>query len=375
MANLVFGLKDMASDIASWSSFSDTTIHSLGFMPKFTWDAPVADRANRLLLGVDAYLDALDVDRYPDVSHAGASSEAAIDRLTLGAYVRDELELGNSVSAALGGRVETARTEADVDSVAGDQVDESETQGVEAVDVSLLKRYGGASKVFAKVGTVYRYPFVDEQVSYIGFGTDDFYADLDPETGLSFDLGGAWAVSKDLVMDLTLFLLDMEDEISWNPVTYRNENLDQTRRQGAEAGANWQAASWVRLGGTFTFTDARFTEGPNDGQDVPLAPTYHSSGRLTLEPVKRTTLEAVVSHVGSSWLGGDYANEGPKLDDYVVTDAILRHTCANEALMFYFGVQNIFDVTYASLAYASLDTDAYYPEPGRVFKGGVRYQF
>lgn len=50
------------------------------------------------------------------------------------------------------------------------------------------------SKLFAKFDTVYRYPFVDEQVLYYGFGTDQFYSNPKLEEG--------WSTEADVEMNV-----------------------------------------------------------------------------------------------------------------------------------------------------------------------------
>jgi len=39
------------------------------------------------------------------------------------------------------------------------------------------------------------------------------------------------------------------------------------------------------------------------------------------------------------------------------------------------GVDNVFDEEYASVGYVGLDTDGYYPAPGRTYKAGASWRF
>ena len=86
------------------------------------------------------------------------------------------------------------------------------------------------SKVFAKYGTVYRIPFIDEVASFSGFG-GNFLTDLEKEKGISVEAGTEFYPLKNLKLGLTLFRVDMEDEIEYvyNPVTFTGKNQNTGR--------------------------------------------------------------------------------------------------------------------------------------------------
>jgi iron complex outermembrane receptor protein len=371
-----YGRKTMRSDVTSWMSFADQTIDTLEVTPRYVMEKDVFGRKNRLVAGVDFSHDLLNVDRFADKDHGAETSSARLTETIAGVYARDEVSLNASWIVSGGARLE--RNELDARTWAGgaETLDGDTTHNAGAIDVGVVRKIGDASKVFGKLATVYRYPFVDEQVSYIGYGSDQIYTDIEPEKGEDYELGAEFSVSRDLDLAVTLFLLNMRDEIAWNNMTMRNENLDETRRQGAEVGAQYALRRGMTLGANYTYTAAEFTGGENDGHSVPLVPKHMGSAWLDSALPWDFSLKTSAAYVGSQYLGGDNGNLGPRLSDYTVVNLLLRYNPSLlPAFSFYAGVDNLFDEEYASVAYKGFETDAYYPSPGRSYKAGVSCRF
>ncbi len=369
-----YGWKEVAADIASWFSFSDLTVDTLALTPRYRCTARLFDRANTLLTGLDYYRDELDLDRFDGAAHATVVGGADVTKETIGVYARDEFGITDSLILAAGARAERAEIAADVTAMGAVTVADTVSHDGAACDLSLLRAFAGGGKVFARGGTVYRYPFVDEQVSYYGFG-DMFLKDLEPETGWTAELGGATPVVGGLSLDVTAFVSGMEDEIAYNGVTFRNENLDETRRQGVEAGAAYRCGV-LGLAGNYTYTDATFANGANDGKQIPLVPQHKATVSARVALPLNLAVQAAATYVGESYLGGDNANVGPKLDDYTTVDLFLRYACeCGGAWEAYVGVENVFDEDYAGLGYRGFAEDGYYPSPAATFKSGVAVRF
>jgi iron complex outermembrane receptor protein len=370
-----YGRKDIQSDMVSWGSFSDLVIDTHGATPRYTLSSTIGGHANRLIAGVDLALNQLDVDRYATPARTDTPTTGEVDMQTVGGYVRNEFAVLDDLVLGLGARVERAETDARVSTAGAETVDDSKTHDVTAFEVSLNKTFENKSKLFARVGSVYRFPFVDEQVSYYGFG-DTFYTDIEAEEGLNMELGADVVVADGLTVGATLYRLDMEDEIAFNGVTFRNENLDETSHRGVEANASYTPADTYRLSVNYTYTDASFTDGPNDGNEIPLVPQHKASLALEADLPLDIDLRTVVTYVGKSWLGGDYANTGDKIDDYTVVDLFARRDCpVVDGLSVYVGVENLFNEKYVTAAYQGFDANAYYPAPEATLWGGASYTF
>lgn len=380
--DLVGGRKKMISDMASWFSYSDVDITDWGATPRLTWSRDLFDHGNKVLVGFDGYADRLDSKRYADLARQFEMATAQIDKYTLGVYARDEFAVCKPLLFGVGARHEQARYNADVKTNSSAVVDDYTTHKVNAVDASLTYVFPNKSKVFTRAGTVYRFPFVDEQISYIGYGADQMYADLSPEKGQNYEAGADIVLLKGLDAGMTLFRLDMQDEIAYDAVTMSNKNLDNTRRQGLESYATWQWLNLMRWNVNYTLTDAKFSAGANDGNRVPLVPQQKASlgGRFYL-PLD-LALDGVATYVGEQRLGGDYSNTNDKLDAYTLVDLALRYTPAKPAWLgfeAFVGIDNVFDKQYASVGYVGWVDGAlssvYYPSPGRTYKAGLSCRF
>jgi iron complex outermembrane receptor protein len=368
--------KDSSMDMESWYSFADTVIDGLKIMPQLVMDGDLSGKANKLICGVDFSIDDLEVDRYADKSRGSANTSACVQENIIGFYARDEFTAAEDLTLALGGRVEQAEIKADVNTLMESFVD-SETHNENAVDLSVTQLIDKKVKVYARGSTVYRYPFVDEQVSYIGYGSDQFYNDIDPEEGWSVEAGAESRITDNLTAGISAFIIAMEDEIAWNAVTMRNENLDDTQREGLEANVAYTPVKQLTLDASYTYMElAEFVSGQYDGNQIPLVPTHKiSAGMMLLLPAD-VTLDLTATYTGASYMGGDSSNEGPKLSSYTVADMYLRHKVLKlKGLEVYAGVKNLFDEEYASLAYKGYMEDGYYPSPDRTFLAGASYKF
>jgi len=372
--DVAYGEKQIDSDITSWFSYSGLTMKTLALTPRYRCAATPFGHANTLLLGVDYYHDTLDLDRYDGASHAATLGRADVTKDSIGGYLRDEFGLTDSLILAAGARFEQVEIEADVTAMDAVTAAGKARHDGTAFDLSLLRAFRDGGKLFVRGSTVYRYPFVDEQVSYYGFG-DMFLDDLDPETGWTAEIGGAAPLGAGLRGDVTVFVSGMEDEIAYNGMTFRNENLDNTQRRGVEAAVSYLVGC-LALDGNYTYTEAEFANGVNDGNEIPLVPRHAASLSARTALPAGFAVQAVANYVGNCYLGGDNSNAGPKLDDYATVDLYLRYASGGaRGLHAYVGVENVFDEAYASQGYRGFMEDAYYPSPGTTFKTGVAVRF
>ncbi|MDD4869766.1 MAG: TonB-dependent receptor [Kiritimatiellae bacterium] len=374
--SLIYGRKDIVSDMTSWSSFADLIVDTYGVTPRYSMEFDTFGHQNNLLIGADFYSDILNVKRYGDVTRAMRTISADVDKTTVGGYARDEFNIQKDLVLGAGVRVESTRVDADVKSAGSTLVSDDTTHHENAFDLSLNRTIDNWCKMFTRFSTLYRYPFVDEQVSYIGYGSDQFYSDIKPEEGWNIEAGTELLIDKKTTASITVFWLEMKDEIAWNNITMRNANLDKTRHCGIELFAGHTFADIVKIDGNYTFTEAVFDDGPNDGKDIPLVPPHKASVMVELILPGDLFFDVNTTYVSSSWLGSDNSNFGEKLEGYTVVDMFLRHKSKIlPGFELYAGVENAFNEKYASLGYRGFDQDGYYPSPGSTFRGGMSYRF
>jgi len=227
----------------------------------------------------------------------------------------------------------------------------------------------------ARIDQNYRFPTVDEHTNIV-FGQP---VGLNTQLGTSYELGAEWAYPE-VGGKLTVYRLDLKDEISFDSSTFFNINLDRTRRRGAICELNWSPVAAWKLGGSYTYTDSEITGGPFAGNRVPLVPKH--TGRLSLDyafpRIQDLNLLAEAVWVGNRVLGGDFANHFPPLDSYSLVNVTAVYKAAGWRISA--RVNNLLGRQYNETGAVGFDQafvprPAYFPAPVRNFWLTARYEF
>ena len=372
------------SDTFSYFSFTDSLLDNYAISPRYTLDSDIAGHRNHLLVGVDLGMDVLSLQSYGDLARTlpNKNTDATLRRANAGAYLQDEFELTRQLSLTLGGRHEIYRYSSEVQDVFDSTSSEGDTTYHQtAGDAALVYRPADQVKLFGRVASLYRDPFLDELTSayyYGGFGPA-MAMGLQPETGRQFELGGSAALANEWTAELSAYRLDMRNEIAYNPATFMNSNLNNTRRYGTDATLIWARKGVGLVSATYNYVDARFSRGPNEGNQIPLVPPHVLTVRGELELPCDLTAMAAAHAVSGQFLGNDNANQDVKLPTYGTLDLGLRyHPHQVEGLDVLVGVDNVFDTIYANSGYSQLGwggNPAYYPAAGRTWKVTAMYRF
>jgi iron complex outermembrane receptor protein len=378
---LLYGRKEIDSNFTSWSTYAKWNIDTLGISPKYIVDRKILGRDNKLLAGLDYYDEGLDRDGFSDREKYEKTISAELERQSVGLYLRDEFNVFENLILTAGYRTERSKVRGRHTTLATMTVDfdDEKIHRGEAYEAGLTLLFGKKSRAFAKYAKVYRYPLLDEQASYQGWGPL-FLADLDAEVGRSCEVGADIRPSENLKVGVTVYSIEMEDEIAYNPATYRNENLDDTRHRGVEVALSYLFADSFKVYGNLTFQDAEFSKGENSGSEIPLVPTKMASGGVELSLPGGFLVRPEVRYVGSSYLGSDYDNSAEKLEAFTLWNLSLHYGQEFDSVEFkaFLGIENITDEKYSTLGYegiAGWTPDSYYPQPGITVKGGVAFTF
>jgi iron complex outermembrane receptor protein len=188
------------------------------------------------------------------------------------------------------------------------------------------------------------------------------------ELGASFDAGGA-------VARLSAYRMDLSDEIDFDGVSFANVNLPATRRQGVDAEIDSPAIAGVKAHAAYTYIDARFRQGINAGNEIPLVARNKASGRLTSYNGEIGTYSLTATYVSHRPYSGDFASQRGSLAGYLTVDLQGRWTLGRWALIA--KLVNAFDRRYAPFAgYSTFVNDYYYfPADGRSAFLSARYDF
>jgi iron complex outermembrane receptor protein len=365
------------TDFTTYSSYTDLTLQSAALTPKLKLHLPLLN-GNDLVVGIDGFYDQADLDSYDNVSRITNANtlETRIRKSTLGLYATDDLQILPVLTASAGLRYELAQISAKTLKTTGTPIDDSKLHQAFVYDFGLLFRPAPEMKLWAGFGTVFRYPFVDEQVSMYGSGTDAFYTDLDPERGYNIEAGLELSPVRWLRWVASGYLLEMTDEIAaveTAPWVFVNVNQDKTRHLGAETEIVLSIPRWAELTASYAFTYAVFREGADEGNTIPLVPAHQSGAKLAVHLPLDLTIGLSGQYISEQYSGGDTANALEKIAAYFLMDAFLRYQAdfISGDLDVYFGVNNLLDTTYAITGYSG----SYYPGEGRNWKVGASYRY
>ncbi len=377
--NAGYRFRFIRSDIPSFpDNFTDLSLQSAAVTPKLKLAQSLLE-GNRLVIGIDGFYDQADLDSYPDINRTATSVETRVRKATIGAYIADDLQILPFLLASAGVRYELAQISGKTLKTTGTPIDESKFHQAFVYDLSLLFTPSSNFKFWAGYGTVFRYPFVDEQVSIYGFAFDTFYKDLKPERGYNVEVGLEIGFMQGLRWSASGYLLDMTDEIAADPVTFANVNLDETRHLGTETEIALSVPKWLELSATYALALATFRNGIYKGNRIPAVPLHQASAETTFLLPLGFSIGVSGRYISETFAYSDRDNNQAIVPDYFLLGAFIHYQpdYIPGNLDLYFGVENLLDVSYASFGVYSMLKGAvfYYPGEGRNWKFGASYRY
>jgi len=229
-----------------------------------------------------------------------------------------------------------------------------------AVDLGIVYSPKKDTTLFASYATSFRVPNVDE----LALAVDG----LRPQEGQHIDIGARQNFRGMGEVSLTLFQVRIEDEIFFDNVNRVNRNFeDKTRRRGVEVDVRFYPTDSLYIWGNYTYMKAKFE---TLDTFVPLVPKNTASLGLEWRVVEPLLLALTGSFVDEKFDGDDLTNNRfAKIKSYTVVDGKLTYTWKD--LKIFFGVNNIFDEFYETLAFS----ETYFTMPTRNYYGGVEWRF
>ena len=184
------------------------------------------------------------------------------------------------------------------------------------------------------------------------------FSPLEPQTGNGVDLGTHYTQGR-YSGTANVYYMRLKDEIHFNPATFTNINLDPTERYGLELNGAVDVNDRLSLQGNYSYLRARFTDGPFDGNNVPLVPENKVSLSGIWRPTAATDLMVAINYVDSRYFDNDQSNSfGEKIPSYTTVDAKLSHVY--KGLRMTAEVNNIFNEEYYEYGVSSTFTPGVY---------------
>jgi iron complex outermembrane recepter protein len=390
-----FGAVPAASPLPSFSStFNDASLLTWSITPRLSVKNVMFGMPSQILTGID-YYDATFNQERGAFRGVPATHTYDLAQQSVAGYWQHTLGLVPTTDFSYGARVQntslSARDRYDPTApgcaaffncdAQATPLNTNETQY--ALHAGLEHRFNDVFSVFGRAARAFRTPTVDERVaSGPAFGPPPFFPPIPGDFGLktqtSHDIEGGFRIkSGGFQMQTSIYSMDLENEIQFNPVLFFNTNLDPTRRYGSETSASLRVTDSVLLRGGFAYTRAVFREGEFEGKDVPLVSRYTASGGVTWNIWQNyLVFDATLRAWGERFMDNDQANAQRRIPASATVD--LKLSGAYDRFFWSVGVINLFDAQYYDYAIASTFTPgrfSAYPLPGRTYmvKAGATF--
>jgi len=367
-ADLGYREKDITASIIGSPIDSDTSVWS--FSPRLKLPHQLGGWRNHLVAGVDwddwSFLNTTSVFGQPRQPDAFQRNQAV--------YLQNSTAIGESWNVSLGGRLH--RVEYGVTDLANPAQSDERKRDLTAYEVGARYRVNAALSPYAKIGTSFRVPNVND-VYNLFTGVVGL---LEPQTSHEQEIG-VDIRSGPGTYRLALYHIDIDNELYFDPVAFVNRNLPPTRRQGVEAEGMWRLGGSVDLFVNYTYAQSEFRSGsfggvPIAGNEVPLVPRHAVNAGAGWAFAPRARADLVARYVGEQVFDGDEANTfGRKMPSYTVVD--LKLTYASTGWLIGIGMKNLFDEKYFNYGVFDSFTPTFfaYPQPERSFFATAQYTF
>jgi iron complex outermembrane receptor protein len=195
---------------------------------------------------------------------------------------------------------------------------------------------------------------------------------LDTQTGESFELG-VELVRGNHQLIVSIYQLNLENEIEFDPINFININLDKTRRNGVTLSLSSQINPMVSIKTELGLVNAKFKSGSFDGNDI--SGVADRIAKIRADYLFRDNLATYleVHYTGEKFAQGDNANVFGKLDSYTVLNAGVSYQQKNWDIQL--RINNLADEKYAEFITNNGFGAAYQPSPERNYMFSASYQF
>jgi iron complex outermembrane recepter protein len=369
------------SNNVSFASTFDRTRDMLSLTPRLRWQHGMGNLASETVIGVD-YYDGRVKANYNGVSFVTTERQSA-EQKSRALYLQNTTSLDRHWMISVGARSQ--------------RMDQRSSQGVFFSDFGfgpfLSPAFSGSAvrtrnagdlgviyqtdawRLYGKAGTTFRFANTDELFGQDpNTGSPVFAGDLRPQHGNLREVGASFKQGA-MHGSMTLYQLNLNDEIGFDSAVFANVNLAPTRRKGVESELTWNCADKLDVRVSYTYTDAIFRDGVYAGNDVPLVPHNKASAQVIWHSGTFGTYSAVVNRVGERVYSGDFANIRGQLPAYATLD--LQASWELKPWTISAKLLNAFDKRYATFGgYSTFRNDYFYfPADARSLFVSARYAF
>jgi len=388
---------DIVRTLPLSASFADTKNRQLDATrllasSQLTYE-PELEFRSKLIVGADASVGSLGTE-YFNVVTGGAETysmatgergekvaEGTGRRSTAAAFAQLDLYPVSRVRLTLGSRFDWIRDTFEPEMPTGEESTTTNTAFSPKIGLNLryMQTARQVGNWYAAVARSFKAPTLDQLYDQraFPFGENSITIsnpDLKPQNGTSFETGvyhRATLVPGQLATELSLsvYQIDMTDEIDFSFETFSNVNIGESRHRGIESGLKMYVGSSVTAFVNYTLQEVTFQFGENEGNYVKAIPRdFISSG---VRAAHRSGFGGSVTLNSARRIFLDDANT-IRLPDY--TTVALRLSYEQRPFTLFGEAFNLFDATYSTTGFpdpAGEGVVFLYPAAGRVLQVGL----
>jgi iron complex outermembrane receptor protein len=345
------------------------TTQMMGARPKVTAEFKPAGMGLRLIGGADMLLALCDIKNSGDFVKESNPQVQTIAEFTIGPYALVNFEPLPFLSVNAGLRYDAAFISAKQHKWSGEIYDASisgmkhvdSPEYEEPVNYNAFVYEAGLTvnpldflKVYAKYGTHFRYPYIDDfpVVSYNPAIPFSLRTDIEPEKGWTAEGGMGLNIKEIARFNANFYYFKMENEILQTS-TYQTMNMDPIERMGTNIDLNLRPVKYVELDAAYGFVNAVFSEGPYKDKLVPLVPRHTLFASVTAHLPFGLSFGPNVVYKSEFYPGSDYANTEETIDSALIWGLTARYArnVSNGELAIVVTAHNLLDTKYTSMAY------------------------
>jgi len=359
-------------------TISDTLIDTFSLTPNYTHILDLFGRPNKFIVGMDFYKTDSKLNDYNTQTDT-KSKDNDIDKTSVGVYASDSFNLTDKLSLELGFRHEYIKYTFNYIDLTGtySNICTDNERKEDAFKSGLVYILNPDTQMFFNVSKSFRSPLTDEFLYYMSAAPWDrqLNTGLSTQSSFGLDTGIRHAFNQYVRTDLTIFNMDINNEIYYDPVTFQNNNYEKTRHQGLNLQVDFLLSKHISAFTNWMYTIAEFRGGTYNNNTIPMVPLNKASVGLNLGFWDNLKVIPMINFIGRRYMISDQANAAGKLDSYLTAD--LRISYEKKNFEFFININNMFNRKYCEYAVTNATATAvnYYPSPERNFTAGIKYKF
>ncbi len=118
-------------------------------------------------------------------------------------------------------------------------------------------------------------------------------------------------------------MMNLKNELYYNPATYNNENYDRTAHQGIEMDFKSKLPCNFKLSGSYTFDQAVFKRGVYKDKSIPMVPEHKFNLDLSYFFTDNFSWGFSSNYLSSSYFINDESNNFPRIKQALTIESKL----------------------------------------------------